>query len=566
MLPVLCLSVFLVVVDNTIVNVALPSLSRQLGASTTSLQWIVDAYSLAFAGLLLAGGGIGDRLGRKGVMQVGLVFFGLFSAAAAACRTTGSLIAARALMGVAAAFIFPATLAILTSVFTDHSERQKALGIWGATSGIAVAFGPITGGALLEHYWYGSIFLVNIPIVIVTIISGHFLIPKLDAEVKHRFDIPGVLISTAGVALLVLAIIEGPQWGWLSLGTVGCFALAAVLLAVFTMVELRTEKPLLDVRVFRIPRFTAGALSIAVAFFCLFGFIFLITQYFQFVKGYSTLSAGVHTLPFAIVAAIFTPIGAVAALKIGARYVVGAGLLFMAAGLVMAGFTSTPQAAFFGPIIVSMVLLALGLSLITAPSTEAVMGALAVDQIGAGAAVNNTTRELGGTLGVAVLGSVFASAYAPKIVKAFGPYPIPPAAKQAAHQSMAAALTVVGRAPGAAQPVLRAAAFSGFGAGLKIACMVGAGVAVVGALNAFRFLPGRRGAETAPHDADICGELTETMSPAKIGAASTWTTVSRYDSPVSTMGLGSTWTVMGGGVPPVPVLPPPPLLVQEWVL
>src|SRR5580704_14087608 len=213
MLPVLCLSVFLVVVDNTIVNVALPSLSRHLGASTTSLQWIVDAYSLAFAGLLLAGGGIGDRLGRKGVMQVGLVFFGLFSAAAAACHTTGSLIAARALMGVAAAFIFPASLAILTSVFPDPSERQKALGIWGATSGIAVAFGPVVGGALLEHFWYGSIFLVNVPIVVVTLGAGQALIPRLPKVASHRFDLRGVLLSTVGVTSLVLAIIEGTQWG-----------------------------------------------------------------------------------------------------------------------------------------------------------------------------------------------------------------------------------------------------------------------------------------------------------------------------------------------------------------
>jgi DHA2 family multidrug resistance protein-like MFS transporter len=500
-LPVLCLSVFLVVVDNTIVNVALPSLSRDLGASTTSLQWIVDAYSLAFSGLLLAGGGIGDRFGRKGVMQIGLVFFGLFSAGAAVSHTTGTLIATRALMGVAAAFIFPASLAILTTVFTDHAERQKALGIWGATSGIAVAFGPITGGALLEHFWYGSIFLVNVPIVIVTLISGQLLIPKLRSDITNRFDTRGVLISTAGVTLLVLAIIEGPQWGWTAASTLLCFALAALLLIVFALVELRTDKPLLDVRVFAIPRFSAGASSIAVAFFCLFGFIFLVTQYFQFVKGYSTLSAGVHTLPFAIVAAVFTPIAAVLALRIGSRVVVGSGLVFMAGGLLMAGFTSTPTASFFGPIIVGMVLLSLGLSSISAPATEAVMGSLAADQVGAGAAVNNTTRELGGTLGVAVLGSVFASAYGPKITRAFAPYPMPAGARQAARQSMAAALDVVGRAPATARPALQAAAYSAFGSGLKIACVVGAGVAVLGAGAAFRFLPGRVG----PADPAVAG-------------------------------------------------------------
>jgi EmrB/QacA subfamily drug resistance transporter len=509
-LPVLCLSVFLVVVDNTIVNVALPSLSRHLGASTTSLQWIVDAYSLAFAGLLLAGGGVGDRFGRKGVMQVGLVFFGIFSAAAAASHTTGTLIASRVLMGVAAAFIFPATLAILTSVFTDHAERQKALGIWGATSGIAVAFGPITGGALLEHFWYGSIFLVNVPIVVITLIGSAVLIPALQPEARRRFDTVGVVVSTVGVSLLVLAIIEGPQWGWGSVGTLSCFALAAVLLVSFTLVELQTAHPLLDVRVFTVPRFSAGAASIAVAFFCLFGFIFLVTQYFQFVKGYSTLSAGVHTLPFAIVAAIVTPLAAVAALKVGTRLVVGAGLLLMAGGLVMAGLTSKPDAAFFGPIIVAMVLLALGLSCITAPATEAVMGSLAADQVGAGAAVNNTTRELGGTLGVAVLGSVFASAYGPRIAKVFKPYPVPVAARQAAHQSMAAALAVVGHAPEVAQPALRAGAFSAFGSGLTAACMVGAGVAVLGALGAFAFLPGRAASRAAGPESEPLVALDRT--------------------------------------------------------
>ena len=490
-LPVLCLSVFLVVVDNTIVNVALPTLNRHLGASISSLQWIVDIYSLAFAGLLLAGGGIGDRLGRKGTMQVGLVFFGVFSVAAAAAHTTGSLIAARALMGVSAAFIFPASLAILTSIFTDPSERQKALGIWGATSGIAVAFGPIVGGALLEHFWYGSIFLVNVPIVIVTLIAGQILIPRLSRLAAHQFDVRGVLISTLGVSALVLAIIQGPQWGWAAPATLGCFAAAVVLLTVFTLLELRTEWPLLDVRVFKIPRFTGGAVSISVAFFCLFGFIFLITQYFQFVKGYSTLSAGVHTLPFAVVAAVFTPIAAVVALRVGTRLVVSLGLLLMGAGLVVAAFNSSEDTTYWGPLILAMVLLALGLSSITAPTAEAVMGSVADDQRGAAAGVNNTTRELGGTLGVAVFGSIFASAYGPKIINAFRSLPIPAGPKAEAHQSVAAGLAVVGHAPRAVRPALDSTVFSAFHSGLEIACIAGAGVAVLGAIAAFKLLPGR---------------------------------------------------------------------------
>ncbi len=497
-LIVLCISVFLVVVDNTIVNVALPTLNRDLGASITSLQWIVDAYSLAFAGLLLAGGGIGDRLGRKGTMQAGLVFFGLFSALAAVSHTTGSLIASRALMGVAAAFIFPASLAILTSVFPDPAERQKALGIWGATSGIAVAFGPIVGGALLEHFWYGSIFLVNVPIVVVAVIAGQRLIPRLPRLAKHPLDLRGVVLSTAGVTALVLAIIEGPQWGWTASGTLACFAAAGVLLTTFVVLELRTEGPLLDVRVFGVPRFTGGAVSIAVAFYSLFGFIFLITQYFQFVKGYSTLSAGVHTLPFAVVAAVFTPLAAVLALKVGTRLVVTAGLVLMAAGLVVSAFNSEPNTAYVGPIMVAMVLLALGLSSITAPSTEAVMGSVPDEQRGAAAGVNNTTRELGGTLGVAVFGSLFASAYAPRITSAFRPLPIPAGPKSEAHQSMAAALAVVHHAPQSARPALESIAFSAFHSGLRAASLAGAAVAVLGALAAFGLLPGRGARDTVP--------------------------------------------------------------------
>ena len=469
----------------------LPTLNKHLGASITSLQWIVDAYSLAFAGLLLAGGGIGDRLGRKGTMQIGLVFFGVFSAAAAASHSTGTLIATRALMGLAAAFIFPASLAILTSVFPDHSERQKALGIWGATSGIAVAFGPIVGGALLEHFWYGSIFLVNLPIVAVTLLAGQLLIPRLPRVRLHRFDVRGVVLSTAGVTSLVLAIIEGPQWGWTAAGTLACFGAAAVLLTAFTLAELHTEGPLLDVRVFLIRRFTGGALSISVAFFSLFGFIFLITQYFQFVKGYSTLSAGVHTLPFAIVAAVCTPIAAVVALRIGSRVVVSTGLLLMGGGLVVAAFNSQADTVYWGPIVASMVLLALGLSSITAPTAEAVMGSVPDEQRGAAAGVNNTTRELGGTLGVAVFGSIFASAYTPKIISAFRPLPIPAGPKAESHQSVAAALAVIHHAPHGVRPALEAILFNAFHSGLEVACLAGAGVALLGAAAAFRLLPGR---------------------------------------------------------------------------
>ncbi len=394
-LAVLSVCVFLVVVDNTIVNVALPTLSRELSASTTELQWIVDAYSLVFAGLLLAAGGLGDRFGRKGTMQIGLVLFGLFSLAAAFSTNSGQLIAARGAMGIGAALIFPATLAILTNVFADPTERAKAIGIWSAVSGLAVAFGPVTGGLLLEHFWWGSIFLVNVPIVLVALGLGRVLVPTSNDPDVGRFDIPGVLLSISGVGLLVLTVIEGPRWGWSSPSTLLGFAGSALLLTVFVLWELRIPHPLIDVRVFRIARFSAAAASIAVAFFALFGFIFLATQYFQFALGYSTLSAGLHTLPFAIFAGITAPIGARLALRYGPRRVVSTGLVSMAVGLFMASRFST-ETAYFGPVVISMALLAIGLSLVTAPATDAVMGSLPPEKAGAGAAVNDTTPRAGG--------------------------------------------------------------------------------------------------------------------------------------------------------------------------
>jgi EmrB/QacA subfamily drug resistance transporter len=486
-LGVLCLSVFLVVVDNTIVNVALPSFARDLHSSNAGLQWIVDGYSLPFAALLLAGGAVADRLGRKPVMQIGLVGFMATSLWAALATSTGSLIAARASMGVAAAFIFPATLAILTTVFTDPTERAKAIGIWGATSGASVAVGPIVGGALLEHFWYGSVFLVTVPIAAVTLLLGIFLVPNSKAHTGQRFDWPGLVVSAAGLTLLVLTIIEGPTWGWGSPRTIGGFAISAVVLGIFCSIELRRLAPLLDVRVFGVPRFTAGATSVAVGFFCLFGFIFLITEYFQLVRGYSTLSAGVHTLPFAIATGIATPIGALLAIKFGARFVISGGLTLFAAGLLICAVMPV-DASYFSVIIPSMVLMAAGLGFVTAPSTEAVMGSLRPDQVGAGAAVSNTTRELGGTLGVAVLGSVFASGFATRAIAALAGSGIPDVAAHVASRSVAASLAVASHAPQA--PVAIAGVEHAFLIGLHWACFSAAGVAVVGALVAVTLLRG----------------------------------------------------------------------------
>ncbi|MDQ3978115.1 MAG: DHA2 family efflux MFS transporter permease subunit, partial [Actinomycetota bacterium] len=388
-LVVLNLSVFLVVVDNTIVNVALPTLSSELSASTSDLQWIVDAYSLVFAGLLLAFGSLGDRFGRKGALQLGLALFAGFSVVAALVDTAGQLIAARAAMGLGAAFVFPATLAILTNVFRDPSERAKAIGIWAGTAGLAVALGPVSGGWLLEHYWWGSVFFVNLPIAAVAIGVGARLLPRSKDPSAGKLDPVGLLTSVAAVAVLVFTVIEAPRYGWTATRTTGGFALAAVLLAVFVLWERRRSDPMLDVAVFRNPRFTAASVSVAVAFFALFGFVFLITQYFQLVRGYSTLTAGIHTLPFALGAGVASPVGAQLALRWGTKLVVTAGLVLMALGFFWAAILEA-DSAYWGPVVGSMLLIAVGLGLATAPATEAIMGALPREKAGVGSAVNDT--------------------------------------------------------------------------------------------------------------------------------------------------------------------------------
>jgi EmrB/QacA subfamily drug resistance transporter len=501
-LVVLCLAVLIVVIDNTIVNVALPTFSRVLHASNSSLQWIVDAYSLPFAGLLLAGGGMSDRFGRKRVMQIALALFGLFSLFAALSDSVSTLLVARALMGASAAFIFPATLSTVTIVFDDLSERAKAFGVWGATSGIAVAIGPIVGGLLLVHFWYGSIFLINVPLTVFAVVAIGMVVPESKSPLRRRVDLGGLVLGTVGITLLTLAIIEGPSWGWQSASTLLVFAFAVVSLVSFVLYELRREGPLLDVRVFANRTFSAGAGAIAANFFCLFGFIFLITQYFQLVRGYSALSAGVHTLPFALVVMVTTPLGAMGALRFGTRYVVSAGLLILAGALVWMGLISS-TAAYFGPVIGSMIFLALGFSLVNAPSTAALMGTLKPEQIGAGSAVNETTRELAGTMGVAVIGSVFSSAFGPKVIDALKPYlkdGLTQSQLHLASSSTQAAQAVVAHFPTALQPSLDTQVTSAFMTGLHHGCFVGAAAGVLVAICAFIYLPK---ADTAEMDAQL---------------------------------------------------------------
>ncbi len=489
-LAVLCLSVFLALVDNTIVNVALPSISRQLHAATSDLQWIVDAYSLVFASLLLVGGSLGDRYGRKGALQIGLAAFAGFSAFAGLSGSTHVLIAARCLMGLAAALIFPATLAILTSTFTDARERAAAVGVWTGITGLGVALGPIAGGLLLEHFSWSSVFFATIPIAVLALALGAWLVPTSRDPAAPRLDVGGFALSAAGVGAVVYTTIEAPARGWLAPVTLAGYGAGVALLAVFAVWERRVGEPMLDITLFRNIRFSAASFSIAAAFFGLFGFIFLITQYFQIVHGYSPLSAGVRTLPFAIGVGAAAPAAPMLAGRLGTKIVVPAGLILMAAGFFIAS-TLGSGSAYFGPVLVSMVLMAVGLGLVTAPSTGAILAVLPLGKAGVGSAVNDVTRELGGTFGVAVVGAVFSSVYGPRLTQLLHVAGLPASALATARQSPAAALQVAGQAPASAHVAIIDAANQAFVAGLSRGSLVCAGVVALGAVFAFLVLPRR---------------------------------------------------------------------------
>jgi EmrB/QacA subfamily drug resistance transporter len=496
-LAVLCLSVLLVVVDNTIVNVALPTISRDLSASTSALQWVVDGYTLAFAGLLLVGGNLGDRLGRRRLLQAGLVLFAVFSVGAALSRSSGELIAARAAMGAAAALIYPATLAILNNVFTVPRERATAIGIWSGVSGLAVAIGPVSGGLLLRHFTWSSVFYVGVPVAVAALIAGRLLLPESRDPKAGRFDPLGALLSAAGITLLTWSIIEAPQHGWGSARTAGGIAGSLAILAAFAWWQARRPDPMLDVRLFRNPRFSAASGSIALAFFGLFGFIFLITQYFQVVRGYDPLRAGVATLPFAVVTGALSPVAIMVMKRIGTKLAVAGGLALMSGGLLVAAIT--PQdAAYWGKIIIAMTLMAAGLAFTTGPATDAIMGALPPAKAGAGSAVNDTTREVGGTLGVAILGSVLSSAYSSHVVHALTGLGAPSAVARQASQSVVAGVITAAHFPPALQAAAAESVRQAFMTGLHAGSFAAAGATAAAGMVALAFLPARARAARTP--------------------------------------------------------------------
>ena len=499
-LAALLLAAFLVNLDTTLVNVALPALTRELHATTTQLQWVIDAYNLVFAALLLTCGSLSDRFGRKGMLVSGLAVVGAASLAGGFTTSAAQLIAARAVMGLGAAMTFPATLSLLTNVFTERRERARAIGLWGAVGGAAIALGPIVGGWLLAHFSWGSIFIAMAPVAAVAAAGAALAVPASRSPEAARPDVPGLVLSSATMALLVFTIIEAPGYGWTAARTLAGFAVSAALLAAFIGAEARAAHPMLDVRIFRDRRFSAASAAVTVSFFTLLGFIFLITQYFQFVREYSALSAGVRLLPVALSVAVGSVAGTQLAVRAGTKLVVTIGLVAMA---VFYGWTAATVSASlsYGIIAVQMVLYGLGLGLTSAPATESIMGAIAASKAGVGSAVNDATRLIGGTLGVAVIGSVYASVYGSRLT-ATTPAGVPGQVAALAHQSVGAAYAAAGAVGGGGHPALgqalHLAATDAFLRGLTIGALVAGGVAAAGAILAALFLPAQPGQAALP--------------------------------------------------------------------
>ncbi|HEX3814397.1 MAG TPA: DHA2 family efflux MFS transporter permease subunit [Mycobacteriales bacterium] len=491
---------FVINLDTTLVNVALPTLTRELGATTAQLQWVVDAYNLVFAALLLTSGSLSDRFGRKGMLMAGLLVFGIASFVGGYASTPGELIAARAVMGLGAAMTFPATLSLLTGVFTSRKERALAIGLWGATGGMAIALGPIVGGYLLEHYRWSSIFYVLGPVSLAVIALAALFVPRSERPTAHRLDFGGLILSGGFMGLLVYSVIEAPNRGWTALPSLLGFVGSAVLLGAFILAERRTDQPMLDVRLFANMRFSAASASVTIGFFTLFGFIFLMTQFFQFVRTYGPLSTGVHLLPVAVSVAVGSTVGTRLSVRFGTKAVVTAGLALQAVFYFWVASDITPTLS-YAVIAVQMVVYGLGMGLTSAPATESIMGAVAPDQAGVGSAVNDSTRILGGTLGVAVIGSIYASLYETRLSASL-PAALPHPLINLAHQSVGAAFGVANQltARGQTGPAeaVRQAATNAFDHGLSVGCIVAGAVAVGGALLAAAFLPAQPAPPAAP--------------------------------------------------------------------
>ena len=484
-LAVLCTSLIVITIDNTILNVALPTIVRELGATGSELQWMIDAYILVFACLLLTTGSIGDKFGRKGTLTAGLFLFGGFSALASFATSPGLLIAARALMGIGGALIFPTTLSILTNTFRGQ-ERAHAIGVWAGVSGLGIAIGPLVGGFLVEHFSWGAVFLVNVPICAVALVAGHFLIPTSRDPENRPLDPVGALLSIVTLVALLYAIIQAPDAGWTAPHVLAAFVTGLAFFVLFALWELRSDHPMIDLRVFENARFSAASAVLTLTAFALYGSVLLLTQYFQFVLGYSPVEAGLLAMPVAAGMMITAPNAPRLVLRWGTKRVVVLGLTLVTAALLCYASDTIMASLLTGAIV--RALFGIGMGFTMAPATESIMGSLPPSRAGVGSAVNDTTRQAGGALGVAIIGSTFAALYHHFTAHVRG---VSGTAAVALHDSVGTALSAAQRLPAAQAHVVEHLARRGFIDAMHFAFPVAAAFVSIAAFVAWRYLPAR---------------------------------------------------------------------------
>ncbi|GAA2392972.1 MFS transporter [Dactylosporangium salmoneum] len=484
-LAVLSLTLVAVTLDNSVLNTALPSLAHALRASTSDLQWITDAYTLVFASALILAGTLGARFGSRNALIGGLVVFGGGSAVAALSGSPGQLIAWRAVMGLGAAFVMPATLAIITRIFPP-AERPKAFGAWSAAAGIGVLIGPVTGGALLEHFSWSSAFWINVPLVAFAIGAVFAVVPSVPAVRGGRLDILGALLSTAAVAALVDAVIQAPSRGWADRVTLAELALAAVLVAAFVAWQRRAASPLVRLDLFTNRTFAVAALSLAVVFFVLFGTLFELSQYLQLVHGYSPLVAGLGAMPFAVAMALTSATSPLITRRLGVRGTLVLGLFLAAAGLLDLATTGVHTA--FWKIAVGTAVIGLGMGMMMAPASLQISGSVPPRFASMASALNSVIRELGGVFGIAVLGTVVSSAYRSGVGTDLGP----------AGTDLPTAHGVAATLPAPAAQHVIAVADKAFTDAMDRGALIAAGIALLMAVAVAVVRPARAAAPSVP--------------------------------------------------------------------
>jgi EmrB/QacA subfamily drug resistance transporter len=418
-LAFLGISLLVISLDTTVVNLALPSISKELGSSSSGLQWIVDAYILVFASSLLTLGSIGDRIGRKKTLQIGLIAFGLFSLGGALSTSTGMLIGMRAVMGLAGAAMMPSTLSILTATFREPKERAQAIAMWAAVFALGSGIGPLVGGYLLKHFEWQAVFYINLPIVAIGLIGGYFFIQDSRDEHPRKVDVRGSLLSVAGLFALVYGIIEAGQTSWTEDRVLYSLGAAVVLLAAFAISEWRSSDPMLPLGFFKNMSFTGANMALTLISFAMFGIMFFMSQYFQTVQGYDALQAGIRLLPMAGMSFVAAIMSARIARRVGTKVAVGTGILTAATGLFYLHSIAEADTS-YGMVVIGMCIISMGMGLTMSPATNSIMGSLPINKAGVGSAMNDTTRMLGGALGVAVLGTIMNNIYIARINDTLG--------------------------------------------------------------------------------------------------------------------------------------------------